>query len=109
MRCFRCCILAVHNHLACVYGLEHFGNKKQKEKYLRVWPAGETRAFLLSEPGSRFRMLLAAYNAVDKGDHYVINGVKNWITSADKGSGLPLLIAQTKTRVLKPKASMHYC
>jgi alkylation response protein AidB-like acyl-CoA dehydrogenase len=87
-------ILAVHNSLAC-YGLEHFGNKEQKEKYLRVLAGGEKLgAFLLSEPEAGSDASSQHTMAVDKGDHYVINGVKNWITSADKGS-VYLVIAQT--------------
>ena len=87
-------ILAVHNSLAC-YGIERFGNQAQKEKYLPALATGEKiGAFLLSEPEAGSDASSQHTMAVDKGDHYVINGVKNWITSADKGS-VYLVIAQT--------------
>ncbi|MEI7490709.1 MAG: acyl-CoA dehydrogenase [Bacteroidota bacterium] len=87
-------ILAVHNSLAC-YGIERFGTKEQKEKYLRPLARGEKiGAFLLSEPEAGSDASSQRTTAIDKGDHYVLNGVKNWITSADKGSTY-LVIAQT--------------
>jgi alkylation response protein AidB-like acyl-CoA dehydrogenase len=87
-------ILAVHNSLAC-YGLEQFGNDAQKEKYLRPMASGEKiGAFLLSEPEAGSDATSQRTTAVDMGDHYLVNGTKNWITSADKGS-LYLLMAQT--------------
>ncbi len=87
-------ILAVHNSLAC-YGIEHFGTKEQKEKYLRPLATGEKiGAFLLSEPEAGSDASSQRTTAIDKGDHYLINGVKNWITSADKGSTY-LVVAQT--------------
>ena len=87
-------ILAVHNSLAC-YGIEHFGTKDQKEKYLRPLATGEKiGAFLLSEPEAGSDASSQRTTAIDKGDHYVLNGVKNWITSADKGS-VYLVVAQT--------------
>jgi len=87
-------ILAVHNSLAC-YGIEHYGTNDQKEKYLRPLATGEKiGAFLLSEPEAGSDASSQRTTAIDKGDHYLINGVKNWITSADKGS-IYLVIAQT--------------
>lgn len=93
-------ILAVHNSLAC-YGIEHFGTMEQKEKYLRPMATGEKLgAFLLSEPEAGSDASSQHTMAIDNGDHYVINGVKNWITSADKGS-VYLLIAQTNPGIMK--------
>ncbi len=87
-------ILAVHNSLAC-YGLECYGTGQQKEKYLRPMATGEKiGAFLLSEPEAGSDANSQRTSAVDKGDHYLLNGVKNWITSADKGSTY-LVFAQT--------------
>lgn len=87
-------ILAVHNSLAC-YGIERFGTDEQKEKYLRPLATGEKLgAFLLSEPEAGSDASSQRTSAVDKGDHYILNGVKNWITSADKGS-IYIVIAQT--------------
>ena len=87
-------ILAVHNSLAC-YGLEQFGNDFQKEKFLRPMASGEKiGAFLLSEPEAGSDATSQRTTAVDMGDHYLVNGTKNWITSADKGS-FYLVMAQT--------------
>jgi alkylation response protein AidB-like acyl-CoA dehydrogenase len=87
-------ILAVHNSLIC-YGLEHFGNDFQKEKFLKPLAAGEKiGAFLLSEPEAGSDATSQRTTAVDMGDYYLVNGTKNWITSADKGS-VYLLMAQT--------------
>jgi alkylation response protein AidB-like acyl-CoA dehydrogenase len=87
-------IMAVHNSLICS-GIEEFGNREQKEKWLRPLATGEKLgAFLLSEPEAGSDATSQRTTAVDKGDHYLLNGVKNWITSADKGS-VYLVIAQT--------------
>lgn len=74
-------ILSVNNSLVC-WGLEAHGNESQKEKYLKRLAAGEVLgAFCLSEPeaGSDATSLLTS--AVDNGDHYLLNGTKNWITN----------------------------
>ncbi|NOU18677.1 MAG: acyl-CoA dehydrogenase [Bacteroidales bacterium] len=87
-------IMAVHNSLTG-YGIETFGTKEQKEKYLPLLASGEKiGAFLLSEPEAGSDASFQKTSAIDKGDHYVINGIKNWITSANTG-GLYLVIAQT--------------
>jgi alkylation response protein AidB-like acyl-CoA dehydrogenase len=88
-------ILAVHNSLIC-YGLERYGNDFQKEKYLKPLATGEKiGAFLLSEPEAGSDATSQRTTAVDMGDHYLVNGTKNWITSADKGS-VYLVMAQTR-------------
>ena len=87
-------IMSVHNSLTS-YGIESFGSKKQKEKYLPLLASGEKiGAFLLSEPDAGSDASFQKTTAVDKGDHYVINGIKNWITSANTG-GIYIVIAQT--------------
>jgi alkylation response protein AidB-like acyl-CoA dehydrogenase len=87
-------IMAVHNSLPC-YGIERYGNEKQKEQFLRPLATGEKiGAFLLSEPEAGSDASSQRTTAVNMGDHYRINGVKNWITSADKGSTY-ILFAQT--------------
>lgn len=87
-------IMAVHNSLTA-YGIENFGTKEQKEKYLPVLAIGEKiGAFLLSEPEAGSDASFQKTTAVEKGDHYVINGIKNWITSAST-AGVYLVIAQT--------------
>lgn len=87
-------IMSVHNSLTS-YGIETFGTKEQKEKYLPLLASGEKiGAFLLSEPEAGSDASFQKTSAIDKGDHYVINGIKNWITSANTG-GVYIVIAQT--------------
>ena len=87
-------IMSVNNSLVC-YGLQEFGNEAQKEKYLRPLARGDKiGAFLLSEPDAGSDATSQRTLAEDKGDHYLVNGTKNWITNANSGS-VYLLIAQT--------------
>ncbi|HNQ69215.1 MAG TPA: acyl-CoA dehydrogenase family protein [Bacteroidales bacterium] len=87
-------IIAVHNSLTA-YGIEHYGNEEQKQKFLPALASGEKiGAFLLSEPEAGSDATSQKTIAEDKGDHYLINGTKNWITSADHG-GTYIVIAQT--------------
>lgn len=88
-------IMAVHNSLAC-FGIEKFGNEAQKERWLRSLAAGEKiGAFLLSEPEAGSDASMQRTTAVDMGDYYLLNGTKNWITSANHGS-VYLVMAQTR-------------
>jgi alkylation response protein AidB-like acyl-CoA dehydrogenase len=87
-------IMSVNNSLVC-YGIEAFGSEEQKEKYLRPLARGEKLgAFLLSEPDAGSDATSQRTLAVDMGDHYLVNGTKNWITNANCAS-IYLLIAQT--------------
>ncbi len=87
-------IMSVHNSLVAV-GIEKYGTDEQKEKYLPQMATGERiGAFLLSEPEAGSDATSQRTTAVDKGDHYVLNGTKNWITNADSGS-VYIVIAQT--------------
>lgn len=87
-------IMSVNNSLVC-YGLEEFGNEEQKEKYLKPLARGDKiGAFLLSEPEAGSDATQQRTLAEDKGDHYLVNGTKNWITNGDT-AGTYLLIAQT--------------
>lgn len=87
-------ILSVHNSLVC-YGIEKFGDDFQKEKYLRPLAAAEKiGAFLLSEPEAGSDATSQRTMGEDKGDHYLVNGTKNWITSAKMGS-VYIVIVQT--------------
>jgi len=87
-------IMSVNNSLVC-YGLEKYGSEAQKEKFLKVLASGEKiGAFLLSEPEAGSDATHQKTLAEDKGDHYLINGTKNWITSANSASYY-ILIAQT--------------
>ncbi len=87
-------IMSVNNSLVC-YGIEKFGNDEQKEKYLKPLARGEIiGAFLLSEPEAGSDATHQKTLAEDKGDYYLINGTKNWITNANSAS-VYLVIAQT--------------
>ncbi len=87
-------IMSVNNSLVC-YGLERFGNEEQKQIYLKPLARGEViGAFLLSEPEAGSDATHQHTVAEDKGDHYVINGTKNWITNASSGS-VYIVMAQT--------------
>jgi alkylation response protein AidB-like acyl-CoA dehydrogenase len=91
--------MSVNNSLVC-YGLEAFGNEEQKKKYLVPLAQGKKDgelyigAFLLSEPEAGSDATSQRTTAEDKGDHYVINGVKNWITNGNTAS-VYLVMAQT--------------
>jgi alkylation response protein AidB-like acyl-CoA dehydrogenase len=87
-------IMSVNNSLVC-YGIEKFGSDAQKQKYLPDLVSGKKiGAFLLSEPEAGSDATHQRTTAVDMGDHYLVNGTKNWITSAHSGS-VYLVIAQT--------------
>ena len=87
-------IVSVNNSLVC-YGLETYASEEQKEKYLTKLATGEfVGAFCLSEPEAGSDATSQATTAIDKGDHYLINGTKNWITSGGRAD-VYLVIAQT--------------
>tara|TARA_Y100000589_G_C27105779_1_gene609997 strand:- start:108 stop:1247 length:1140 start_codon:yes stop_codon:yes gene_type:complete len=87
-------VMSVNNSLVC-WGLETFGNEFQKEKYLIPLAKGEIiGAFCLSEPEAGSDATSQKTTAIDKGDHYLLNGTKNWITNGDSAS-IYLVIAQT--------------
>lgn len=87
-------IISVNNSLVC-YGLEEFGSEEQKEKYLRPLARGDKiGAFLLSEPDAGSDATSQRTMAEDKGDYYLVNGTKNWITNANSAATY-VLIAQT--------------
>jgi alkylation response protein AidB-like acyl-CoA dehydrogenase len=87
-------IVSVNNSLVC-WGLETYGTEEQKEKYLTRLSTGEIiGAFCLSEPEAGSDATSQKTTAIDKGDHYVINGTKNWITNGSSAE-VYLVIAQT--------------
>lgn len=87
-------IMSVNNSLVC-YGLEAYGTEEQKQKYLTRLAAGDViGAFCLSEPEAGSDATSQATRAEDKGDHYLLNGTKNWITNGNSSS-ICLVIAQT--------------
>ncbi|MBX2922641.1 MAG: acyl-CoA dehydrogenase [Chitinophagaceae bacterium] len=91
--------MSVNNSLVC-WGLEEFGNKEQKEKYLTPLARGRKDgklhigAFLLSEPEAGSDATSQHTTAEDKGDYYLLNGTKNWITNGNSAS-VYLVMAQT--------------
>lgn len=87
-------VMSVNNSLVC-WGLETFGSEEQKQKYLVPLATGEKiGAFLLSEPEAGSDATSQHTTAEEKGDHYVLNGIKNWITNGNSASTY-LVIAQT--------------
>ncbi|MEM6516509.1 MAG: acyl-CoA dehydrogenase [Bacteroidota bacterium] len=87
-------IVSVNNSLVC-YGLQSYGTEEQKQKYLTKLTTGEyVGAFCLSEPEAGSDATSQATTAIDKGDHYILNGTKNWITNGGR-SDVYLVIAQT--------------
>jgi alkylation response protein AidB-like acyl-CoA dehydrogenase len=91
--------MSVNNSLVC-YGLQEYGNEEQKQKYLTPLAQGKKDgdlyigAFLLSEPEAGSDATSQRTTAEDKGDHYLLNGTKNWITNGSSAS-VYLVIAQT--------------
>ena len=87
-------VMSVNNSLVC-WGLETYGTEEQKQKYLVPLAKGEIiGAFCLSEPEAGSDATSQKTTAFDKGDHYLLNGTKNWITNGGNAS-VYLVIAQT--------------
>ncbi len=92
-------VMSVNNSLVC-YGLEQFGSEEQKQKYLVPLAQGKKEgklyigAFMLSEPEAGSDATSQRTTAEDKGDHYLLNGTKNWITNGGTSS-VYLVMAQT--------------
>jgi alkylation response protein AidB-like acyl-CoA dehydrogenase len=86
--------MSVNNSLVC-WGLETYGTEAQKEKYLKPLAQGEIiGAFCLSEPEAGSDATSQKTTAIDHGDHYLLNGTKNWITNGSSAS-VYLVIAQS--------------
>jgi len=86
--------MSVNNSLVC-WGLENFASEEQKQKYLVPLAKGEKiGAFCLSEPEAGSDATSQRTTAIDNGDHYLLNGTKNWITNGSTASTY-LVIAQT--------------
>jgi alkylation response protein AidB-like acyl-CoA dehydrogenase len=87
-------VVSVNNSLVC-YGLEKYGTEEQKQKYLAPLAKGDCiGAFCLSEPEAGSDATSQSTTAIDMGDHYLLNGTKNWITSGGSASTY-IVIAQT--------------
>jgi alkylation response protein AidB-like acyl-CoA dehydrogenase len=86
--------MSVNNSLVC-WGLETFGSEEQKQQYLIPLAKGEiTGAFLLSEPEAGSDATSQRTIGEDKGDYYLVNGTKNWITNGSSAS-VYIVIVQT--------------
>ena len=91
-------VMSVNNSLVC-WGLEMFGNEEQKQKYLVPLAKGEKiGAFCLSEPEAGSDATSQKTTAIDKGDHYLVNGTKNWITNGGTAS-VYLVMVQTNVEL----------
>src|SRR5690606_36990854 len=87
-------VMSVNNSLVC-WGLETYGSEEQKQKYLVPLAKGESwGAFCLSEPEAGSDATSQKTTAIDMGDHYILNGTKNWITNGNTADYY-LVIAQT--------------
>jgi len=87
-------IMSVNNSLVC-WGIEKYGTQEHRDKYLRKLATGEIiGAFCLSEPEAGSDATQQHTTAIDMGDHYLLNGTKNWITNGSSAS-VYIVIAQT--------------
>lgn len=87
-------IVSAHNSLVC-WGIQEYGTEEQKQKYLKPLASGQKMgAFCLSEPEAGSDATSQRTTAIDQGDHYVLNGTKNWITNG-KTASVYIVIAQT--------------
>ena len=87
-------VMSVNNSLVC-WGLQAFGTEEQKQKWLPLLASGQIHgAFCLSEPEAGSDATSQKTTAIDMGDHYLVNGTKNWITNGNTAS-FYIVIAQT--------------
>ncbi|MEK6476100.1 acyl-CoA dehydrogenase [Catalinimonas sp. 4WD22] len=87
--------MSVNNSLVC-WGIEEYGTEEQKQKYLPFLASGEKLgAFCLSEPEAGSDATMQRTSAIDQGDHYLVNGSKNWITNGNSAS-IYVVMAQSE-------------
>ena len=87
-------VMSVNNSLVC-WGLQEFGTEEQKQQWLPLLASGQIHgAFCLSEPEAGSDATSQKTTAIDMGDHYLVNGTKNWITNGNTAS-VYIVIAQT--------------
>jgi alkylation response protein AidB-like acyl-CoA dehydrogenase len=87
-------VMSVNNSLVC-WGLQAFGTEEQKQQWLPLLASGQIHgAFCLSEPEAGSDATSQKTTAIDMGDHYLVNGTKNWITNGNTAS-FYIIIAQT--------------
>jgi alkylation response protein AidB-like acyl-CoA dehydrogenase len=100
--------MSVNNSLVC-WGIEKFGTEEQKEKYLKKLSTGEKiGAFCLSEPEAGSDATSQRTTADDKGDYYLLNGTKNWITNGSSAS-VYIVIAQTHPEMKHKGINVYRC
>jgi alkylation response protein AidB-like acyl-CoA dehydrogenase len=86
--------MSVNNSLVA-WGIDKFGTEAQKQHFLVPLAKGEKiGAFCLSEPEAGSDATSQQTTAIDMGDYYLLNGVKNWITNGGTASTY-IVIAQT--------------
>jgi alkylation response protein AidB-like acyl-CoA dehydrogenase len=91
-------VLSVNNSLVC-WGLETFGNEEQKQKFLKPLAQGIIHGgFCLSEPEAGSDATSQRTTAEDKGDYYLLNGTKNWITNGNSADTF-IVMAQTHSEL----------
>lgn len=89
-------VMSVNNSLVC-WGIEQYGTDKQKNNYLQSLASGKIHgAFCLSEPEAGSDATAQRTTAIDQGDHYLLNGVKNWITNGNTAD-VYVVIAQSNS------------
>jgi alkylation response protein AidB-like acyl-CoA dehydrogenase len=87
-------VMSVNNSLVC-WGLQAFGTEEQKQQWLPLLASGQIHgAFCLSEPEAGSDATSQKTTAIDMGDHYLVNGTKNWITNGNTAS-FYIVIVQT--------------
>ncbi|MEO6462040.1 MAG: acyl-CoA dehydrogenase family protein [Candidatus Eisenbacteria bacterium] len=86
-------ILSVHNSVGC-WPIAKYGNEEQKQRFLPMLAAGKLAAFSLSEPGAGSDAGALSCSARKDGDHYVLNGTKNWVTNGAQAAAI-VLFART--------------
>lgn len=89
-------LISAHSSLA-TWPIIAYGNEEQKKKYLPMLAAGQTGCFCLSEPDAGSDAASLTTFAEDKGDHYIVNGTKNWITNGKEAEIAILFAKTTKT------------
>lgn len=91
-------IMSVNNSLVC-YGINEYGTKDQKEQYLRDLATGKKLgAFALSEPEAGSDASNQRTTALKDGDHYLLNGTKNWITNGSTADVVLVMAATDKSK-----------
>lgn len=99
-----CLIVSVHNSLFC-YAILKYGTEEQKKSYLPRAARGElVGAFSLTEPEAGSDAMSLKTRAIRRGDAFVLNGTKSWVTTGSESDAL-ILFASTKKEAGEKKLS----